>query len=94
LVHWTKKGAVFELGWEGADDSASASYGVTFFDAKGWHMLSDIIGLPSVVQVGRRLAIFYDGNVAEQMPTGVKNHMSRGAGLAWLDLPLVAPTAQ
>ena len=94
LVHWTKKGAVLELGRKGADDSASASYGVTFFDGKGWHMLSDIIGLPSVVQVGRRLAILYDGNVAEQMPTGVKSHMNRDVGLAWLDLPWVAPTAQ
>jgi len=28
------------------------------------------------------------------MPTGVKSHMNRDVGLAWLDLPLVAPTAQ
>lgn len=91
LVHWTKKGAVLELGRKGADDSASASYGVTFFDGKGWHMFIDIIGLPSVVHVGRRLAILYDGNVAEQMPTGVKSHMNRDVGLAWLDLPLVTP---
>ena len=50
-----------------------------------------IIGLPSVVKVGERLAIFYDGNAAETMPTGVKSHMNRDVGLAWLDLPLVPP---
>jgi len=40
-----------------------------------------IIGRPSVVQVGGRLAIFYDGNAAGQMPTGVKSHMN--ATWAW-----------
>ena len=29
LVHWTKKGPVLDLGRAGADDSASASYGIT-----------------------------------------------------------------
>jgi hypothetical protein len=57
-------------------------------------MLIDIIGLPSVVAVGRRLGIIYDGNAAGQMPTGVKSHMNRDIGLAWPDLPLVAPTFQ
>jgi hypothetical protein len=50
-----------------------------------------IIGLPSVVQVGPRLAIFYDGNDADPMPRGVKSHMQRDVGLAWLDLPLHPP---
>lgn len=50
-----------------------------------------IIGLPSVVRSGNRLAIFYDGNAAEALPAGVKSHMNRDVGLAWLDLPLVAP---
>ena len=50
-----------------------------------------IIGLPSVVQSGQRLAVFYDGNAADPMPSGVKSHMNRDVGLAWLDLPLVAP---
>lgn len=52
-----------------------------------------IIGLPSVVKVGERLAVFYDGNGSEKMPAGVKSHMNRDVGLAWLDLPLVAPAA-
>jgi len=28
------------------------------------------------------------------MPTGVKSHLNRDVGLAWLDLPLVAATAR
>jgi predicted GH43/DUF377 family glycosyl hydrolase len=53
-----------------------------------------IIGLPSVVKVGHRLAIFYDGNAADRIPPGVKSHMNRDVGLAWLDLPLSAPVAK
>jgi predicted GH43/DUF377 family glycosyl hydrolase len=53
-----------------------------------------IIGLPSVVQVGNRLAIFYDGQSAAQIPPGVKSHMNRDIGLAWLALPLVPPSAK
>ncbi|MCX6925249.1 MAG: hypothetical protein NT154_18865, partial [Verrucomicrobia bacterium] len=37
LVHWTKQGPVLELGKPGEDDSASASYGVTYLDGKTWH---------------------------------------------------------
>ncbi|MEO7599241.1 MAG: hypothetical protein ABIV50_09940 [Opitutus sp.] len=50
-----------------------------------------IIGLPSVVKVGSRLALFYDGNASDPMPRGVKSHIHRDVGLAWLDLPLVPP---
>ncbi|MHB9013168.1 MAG: glycoside hydrolase family protein [Ignavibacteriaceae bacterium] len=50
-----------------------------------------IIGLPSVVQVGNRLAIFYDGNGASEITPGVKSHMNRDIGLAWLNLPLIPP---
>ncbi|HRZ58238.1 MAG TPA: hypothetical protein P5525_22595 [Candidatus Paceibacterota bacterium] len=63
-------------------------------DASNCNWSRHIMGLPSVVQVGGRLAIFYDGNATNQMPSGVKSHMNRDVGLAWLDLPLVAPTAQ
>ena len=38
LVHWTKKGPILDFGKSGEDDSASASYGVTYFDGKAWHM--------------------------------------------------------
>ena len=50
-----------------------------------------IIGLPSVVKAGRRLALFYDGNSNRTMPRGEKSHMNRDVGLAWLDLPLRPP---
>jgi hypothetical protein len=46
------------------------------------------IGLPSVVKVDKRLAIFHDA------PGGNSNsHMKRDVGLAWLDLPLTTPDA-
>lgn len=51
----------------------------------GWS--KTIIGLPSVVKVGERLALFYDGR---EDPKD-KGHMRRHIGLAWLGLPLVAP---
>ena len=38
LVHWTQKGPILDFGKPGDDDSASASYGVTHFDGKAWHM--------------------------------------------------------
>ncbi len=47
-----------------------------------------IIGLPSVVQIGNRLAVFYDGNGDAKMPEGIQSHMNRDIGLAWIDLPI------
>ncbi|HQL76539.1 MAG TPA: hypothetical protein PLD58_25480 [Phycisphaerae bacterium] len=44
------------------------------------------IGLPSVVPVGKRLAVFYDAPGGDSM-----SHMRRHVGLAWLDLPLSPP---
>lgn len=38
LVNWTKKGAVLNFGEASEEDSRSASYGVTYFDGKEWHM--------------------------------------------------------
>lgn len=43
------------------------------------------IGMPSVVKVGKRLAIFYDA------PAEDTGHMKRDIGLAWLELPLRIP---
>jgi hypothetical protein len=47
-----------------------------------------IIGLPSVVKVGNRLALFYDGYAGKGIPSGAASHMLRDVGLAWLNLPL------
>jgi hypothetical protein len=49
----------------------------------------EIIGLPSVVKSGNRLALFYDGYAGRGIPPGASSHMRRDIGLAWLDLPLV-----
>jgi predicted GH43/DUF377 family glycosyl hydrolase len=38
LVHWTPRGPLLDFGAPGEDDSASASYGVTYFDGSRWHM--------------------------------------------------------
>ncbi len=38
LVHWAKRGPVLDLGQPGENDSASASYGVTFREGDTWHM--------------------------------------------------------
>jgi predicted GH43/DUF377 family glycosyl hydrolase len=38
LVNWKKKGAVLNFGLPSEDDSKSASYGVTYYDGKEWHM--------------------------------------------------------
>ena len=45
------------------------------------------IGLPSVVEVGDRLALIYDAPGGEST-----SHMRRNIGLAWLELPLSPPT--
>ncbi len=63
-------------------------------DARNCGWSRQIIGLPSVVKVGKRLAIFYDGNASEKMPAGVKSHMNRDVGLAWLELPLSPPSVK
>lgn len=49
----------------------------------------EIIGLPSVVKVGDRLALFYDGYAGKGIPPGASSHMRRDLGLAWIDLPLI-----
>ena len=38
LVHWEKKGPVLDFGGKDEMDSASASYGVTYYDRGTWHM--------------------------------------------------------
>jgi len=46
------------------------------------------IGLPSVVRVGNRLALFYDAPGGNSV-----SHMKRHVGLAWLELPLSPPVS-
>jgi predicted GH43/DUF377 family glycosyl hydrolase len=56
LVHWKKKGPVLRLGLPGQDDSATASYGTTFFDDKTWHMF--YIGSPHATPPPDRIPMF------------------------------------
>jgi predicted GH43/DUF377 family glycosyl hydrolase len=46
------------------------------------------VGMPSVIVVGKRLAIMYDAPGGDS-----KSHMRRNLGLAWLELPLTVPAA-
>ncbi len=55
-------------------------------DGKNCNWSEKCIGLPSVVKVNNRLALFYDA------PGGKStSHMKRNIGLAWLELPLKIP---
>ena len=45
------------------------------------------VGMPSVVPVGDRLALFYDAPGGDSI-----SHMGRDIGQAWFDLPLTPPT--
>ena len=55
-------------------------------DGENCSWSSRCIGLPSVVRVGDRLAIFYDAPGGDST-----SHMRRHVGLAWLSLPLSPP---
>ncbi|MFF9565170.1 hypothetical protein ACF1AJ_17625 [Leifsonia sp. NPDC014704] len=55
-VHWTKRGAVLDFGASGSQDSASASYGTTYFDGDRWHMF--YLGTPNATDDGLRTPSF------------------------------------
>ncbi|MGH7962228.1 MAG: hypothetical protein ACRERD_10455 [Candidatus Binatia bacterium] len=55
-------------------------------DATNCTWSKGVIGLPSVVKVKERLALFYDGLQGDGL-----GHMKRDIGLAFLDLPLRPP---
>jgi hypothetical protein len=76
-VYWTKN---LER-WDPAQKAVVVDSGNCMWSKR-------IIGLPSVVRVGHRLAIFYDGYAGSGIPPGAASHMQRDIGLAWLDLPI------
>ena len=45
-----------------------------------------VIGMPTVIKAGKRLALLYDGYEGND-----KGHMRRNIGLAWLEFPLKIP---
>ena len=77
-VYWTK-----DIEKWNPDDKA------VVLDGSNCTWSKEIIGLPSVVKVGNRLALFYDGYAGKGIPDGAASHMHRDVGLAWLDLPLI-----
>jgi len=56
LLKWEKKGPILDLGKPGELDSASASYGVTFFDGHVWQMF--YLGTPNVTPPPDRIPSF------------------------------------
>lgn len=59
---------------------------VVVLDRNNCAWSSRVVGLPSVLRIGNKLAIYYDG------VTGTStSHLDRDIGLAWLDLPLKRP---
>ena len=76
-VYWTK-----DLNKWNADHKA------VVLDGRNCKWSRACIGLPSVIKVGNRLAMFYDAPGGDS-----KSHMKRDVGLAWLKLPLTPPPA-
>ena len=56
LTSWRKKGPILDFGKSGQGDSASASYGVTYFDGNRWHMF--YLGTPNVSPPPNRIPSF------------------------------------
>jgi len=80
--------------WSADLEHWNPAHKAVVLDGQNCNWSRQIIGLPSVVKFGNRLAVFYDGNGSATLPAGVKSHMNRDVGLAWLDLPLRAPEAE
>lgn len=80
-VHWQKHSPILELGETGQPDSASASYGVTFFDEDTWHLF--YLGTPNVTNPGKVPAFPYQTLKAKALsPSG-----------PWVKQPGVMPVA-
>lgn len=56
LVHWEKKGPALDFGKPGAEDSASASYGVTYPDGDTWHLF--YLGTPNATDAPDHIPAF------------------------------------
>jgi len=55
-ITWTKHGPILDLGDPGEPDSASASYGTTYFDGHRWHMF--YLGTPNSSSDGLKTPSF------------------------------------
>ncbi|MCX5653615.1 MAG: hypothetical protein NTY65_03060 [Planctomycetota bacterium] len=91
LLTWTKKGPVLDLGQPGAEDSASASYGVTFFDGQAWHMF--YLGTPHTTPPPDRIPAFPYLTLKARSQTPDGPWVKRNTGSRIFARPLLAPLA-
>lgn len=80
LVHWTQRGPILTVGKPGEDDSASASYGVTYFDGTGWHLF--YLGTPNTSPAPDRVPAF---------PYNTMKATAPGPTGPWTKQPAVVP---
>lgn len=80
LVHWERKGPVLDFGAPGSEDSASASYGVTYPEGKTWHMF--YLGTPNTSPAPDLIPAF---------PYLTMKATSRSAKGPWIKQPAVVP---
>ena len=72
--------------WSDSLDRWNPANKAIAFDGTNCTWNKECIGLPSVVPVGDKLAMFYDAP-----REGGTGHMRRDVGLAWIDLPIRVP---
>lgn len=72
--------------WSKNLDRWNAANKAVVLDGRNCTWSKQCIGLPSVLRVGKRLAILYDAPGGEST-----SHMRRHVGLAWMELPLKLP---
>jgi predicted GH43/DUF377 family glycosyl hydrolase len=80
LVHWEKKGPILDFGAPGAEDSASASYGVTYLEGSSWHMF--YLGTPNASPAP---------DLIPTMPYLTMKAKSASPGGPWIKQPEVVP---
>lgn len=65
----------------------NASNKAVVMDKENCTWAKGAIGMPTVIQMGNKLALLYDAPAGEDY-----SHMRRNIGLAWMQLPLVIPS--
>lgn len=71
--------------WSGSLNNWDPEHRAVVLDERNCKWSTRCIGMPSVVPVGGRLALFYDASTTRSA------NMGRDVGLAWLERPLKAP---
>jgi predicted GH43/DUF377 family glycosyl hydrolase len=75
--------------WSRDLEQWDSNHKAVVLDGRNCSWSKSCIGMPSVVRIGKRLAVLYDAPGGDSI-----SHMRRDIGLAWLDLPLRVPTEQ